>query len=210
MGWNKKLEPILKFNNFHFSEYRIDVQIGGLFPNLSKNVRLLTAYYSDDITWCIPRAKPVHTWQHILFIFPEWFWLSLVPSFYISSLLIYILFINEVMRHDFHIICLNVLAMVLCQAWILRPKTTIVRFFCSFVLIFGIFFIAIFNCFYLSHVTRHTYNVQINKLAQMQANNFQLLGSRDILEMYQQMNVVVVLMHDFNCYNDIVFFFCRV
>lgn len=156
----------------------------------------LTAYYSDEITWCISTAALKPKWRNLIHMFSDWVWCFIIVQFYVYTSVMFFIYIpheEDVKRFDFHTICLYSFATFLNLPAHIIPTSGTGRIFYIIALFFGLIFICIFNVFYLDQISRNIFYTQINSFELMQYNEYKLIGSKNAMDIFQQNLVIIFL-----------------
>lgn len=175
--------------------------MGGLINNLKIQAYFASTigYYSDDITWCISRVKPIPLWLNMWQVVDKISWCLAFLSGYLNGFALYFVIRHDTnpvwLRKDLHytIICMALPAFIgFAQNVQYHPKRNIIRFFIGFVLLQGVVISSLWNGFLVKRITHPMMGIQTVSIKQLISDDFRLVGNLFALHNIEQQNTVSI------------------
>lgn len=173
---------------------QVDLMIGGLTENATTKAYFSTSkpYYYDDLTWCVGRAKPIPIWQNIFQICKQKvLWPMAVVTFFSVVYIFYYLMKEEDKSMDAFSIMLLCLLTMLCSSPNCNAITLPVKILYFSCLLACILLITTFNAFLINVLTHPIHKTQIQTIAELIDNDFELVGDEYALSKIRERNMVI-------------------
>lgn len=150
-----------------------------------RNISSSVAYSSDNIAWCIARAKHVPRWKNMYIIVPFYYWLLFYLIVFCVAVGLYILLKNDPgPYYSFPLMYIIVLQAVIGQASFFNPRNCCFRIFYLTLLIMGIVSITTYTAFFIKFLTLPIYTRQVESIEEMVSNEYILCGQNETLSFY--------------------------
>lgn len=172
---------------------QIDVLFGGLakYTHDSEHFNSSIAYFDDDYTWCVQRAKILPLFISFMRIADPATWLLIVGSGYVNGIVLYffVKFDTKTKHHklDLH----HITYLISLPSWIgvsqrFHPKYWPLRLYYFSTLLFGIVFFAVALSKYSTFSRMKIRKQQIQTVTEIIDMDFRLFGTDEILKSMQQ------------------------
>lgn len=176
---------------------QIDVLFGGIPTHTqdSKHFNSSIAYYDDDNTWCVQRAKITPPFISFMHVADPAVWLLVVGLGYVNGLILYF-FVkfdtkNENQKLNLHL----TIYLISLPSWIgisqrFNPKYWPLRFYYFFTLLFGSVPFGIVLCYFGTFLRFRIRKQQIQTVTELFEMDFKLFGTDEVLKSIQQQQTV--------------------
>lgn len=176
----------------------MDIIIGGIPQYFydSKRIKSSIAYYQDDYTWCVQRARLLPLFLNIPNAAPGVAWASLFIVCFANGLILFIFMQFD--RKDaqchtrdvFYATLLISMPAIIGISQRFHPKYWPLRIYYCSMLFEGIFIFAVGLSFALECLKKSIWAHQVYTIAEIIENNYRLAGTRTIAEIIQQQVLV--------------------
>lgn len=134
-------------------------------------------YIQDDVTFCVSRSKPIPQWKNLFLITQDWQTYVIGFALYFATITCgYLLSTFDEKPMDlFHTVMIAVQILV-GFASNYESKSTIMRLFFALYLIIPLWLTQIFCAYWIIFVPHVLYEIQIDSLSEIAAQDFRLVG----------------------------------
>lgn len=175
----------------------IELAIGGLTNDISLKTEFVFTlpYYSDDITWCISRAKHIPLYLNAFrYVKDSELYVMGIFAVFAAIIIGFLLTTFEEKPIDYFEMSLIGISVVSNSATYFQPKRPCNRFLYMLTCYIGLLLVNIFGAYYVVALTYPIFEDQLDSVNSLIENKFQLMGDAYVLEKISLQDVVILLL----------------